>query len=361
MTEGTFSFGADFNCDVVLIDDGIMPVHFRIEVDSSRVVVTLEPGAEGVLQGRHGDVTELTPGVPEVWLSTQHLVTGGLDVHLSGAPVVLPERRSPRIVALARRLTGVSRAHLFGLSGVAAVLLVANTDFGASLSRPVGGGEVTRMTVALPAGPSLSRPPETSEPKMDESGAAPMTRAELEARLVAAGFVPDALFADPGGFSGVFYLDRAVERDGLRALITEEQLPLRPVMHLRSQMMSGINITLESAGGDARLVSLEDGRATLSGLRRDKTRRPAVIDMILSDVPGVTSVRFEEAVGADAEEVAADIAAIWTGPRPYVVLVDGRVVRPGQEIVNEIALRNVVSTDRITVERDGTSEEIMIQ
>jgi hypothetical protein len=359
LSDGIFTFGSDFGCDVVLIDEGILPIHFRIEIQASMVTVWFEAGAQGTLHDHEGQITPLEPGVVTVWHSNQNLRSAGIELQISGLPVVLAKPKRSQAASAIRNVAGTSWVKLLGGTAVAASLVMANTQNLFGMSRDTEPSTKVRMSMVMPQILDDKQSIGQSASALSPESAAKLNKAELLAHLQAAGF--NSLDISSEGFNGVFYLERSHERDALTALIEQEGLQLRATTHLRSQLMSAINITLDNVGGDAKLASLDAGDVTLLGLRGNTKRRDEVIQTIRRDVPGVKSVHFRDAASSDARQATDQITAVWAGQRPYVVLNDGRIVRPGQQIADDIALFEVLSTSRITLTRDGINEEVSIQ
>lgn len=348
LANGICRFGADFGCDVVLIDDGILPEHFTMRLDDGGVSVLVHPGAEAELCDRNGQRQRLECGVVHAWPTSHALHTAGLEVHLGGAPVKAPEPRRPVVARLTGALAGRPRLSVLGVTSVVALLLMGNADTGALL---------TQSSAAISGVPMAPRP---AAPPPDAVPAAPGI--DMIGRTLSDhGLTPHSLQAAGDMAEAVFYLDSVAERDAAGAVIAGLGLPVRPRFHLRTQMLSGVRIILDGTSGKAELVSLIDGAVVLGGLRADDTLREAIRSRILGDVPGIRSVDFADPATAVADDLARDISAVWLGDRPYVVLTDGRIIRPGQVLNQDVSLVRVLSGDRISVRMNGLIKEVTVR
>jgi hypothetical protein len=339
---GICRFGADFGCDVVLIDDGILPEHFTLRLDDGGVSILMHPGAEGELLDHSGQVHRLESGVVHAWPASRHLRTAGIEVHLGGAPVKVPARRPPAGALLAAMLAGRPRLSLFAVSSVVALLMMGNADTGAWLRQS------SAAIGAVPAPPPL--PPVLPGRSL----------AEVADLLRTRGLAPESLQHDGDMPEAVFYLDSVAERDAAAAAVASLGVPLRARFHLRTQLLSALRIILDGAGGRAELVELLDGHVVLGGLRDGDNLRDALRSRILGDVPGIRTVAFAEPV-AVTDELASDIAAVWLGDRPYVVLSDGRIIRPGQSFSPDAALEKILSDSRISIRINGLVQEVSVR
>jgi hypothetical protein len=341
LTTGICRFGSDFGCDVVLIDDGIMPEHFTLRLDEGGVSILMHPGAAGDLTDRDGHGLALEPGVVHPWPVTRYLRTSGIEVHLGGAPVRVPDPRPPATALVARAMANRPRMCLFAVSSVVALLAMGNTDTGTWLRQS------SAAIGAVPAPPpAIVRVPATDE---------------VRKAMRDLGLEPETLRIAGGIAEAEFYMESVADRDAASAALATMVIPVRGQFHLHTQLLSAIRIILEGAGGQADLVELHNGHVVLGGLRQGDPMRETLRSRVLGDVPGIRSVRFTDPAATLTAELARDIAAVWLGDRPYVVLSDGRIIRPGQQLSSDAALVRVLSDSRISVRINDQVQEVIVR
>ena len=348
LEDGMYEFGSNFDADLVLIDDGVLPLHFILKVTANDVRVLLADGAVGRLVHRKGEVEPLTPGQEYTWKAGQHLETAGLKIEIGGANHLAPttgqsEQRKQKIRSR-RRL---------GLSSMITALVLITAGNGS-----VGTGAIFASTAVV------LEPEQTAEAIASaqvQRLVSSLTAPDVEDILIEAGFAPDRVVPAGEGFEAVLYHPGAKDREMLAAFLADRHLPIRTRDYLQTQILSAVNIILESSMSDVRLERIDGGDVTLKGLRGNVEAREAMAATIQADVVGVKSVTFVDHVQSDAEDVTKGITAVWTGERPYVVLSDGAFVRPGQLLRDDIELEQVIAVDRILVRMNGTVEEIFIQ
>lgn len=351
LPEGVCRFGADFGCDVVLIDEEIQPVHFSLRVGDAGIAVMMQPGAVGELLDRDGQSVLLEGGQEQVWQSTQFLRTAGLEVHIGGAPVQIGHVGSRGRAMLSRVVAARPRLSLLGVTAVLSIVMIGNTGNNTWMgqrSTALGSSPSPTEAAALLPKPEAISPPGQAA-----------TVAQISKLLSLRGLQADSLQANGADLDAVFYLDSVAERDAALAAIRD--LPIRPRFYLRTQLLSAVRIMLEGSEGKADLVELNGGDLVLGGLRRDDEGRAKINARILRDVAGIKSVTFIDPANAATDDLTRNIAAVWMGKRPYVVLSDGRVVRPGQGLAEDVSLVKILSADRISVRMDGSIQEVAVK
>jgi len=357
LDEGPVVFGSEFNCDVVLIDDDIQPEHFYLMIEQTGVTITLQTGAQGQLIAVDGEVTELKAGAAEPWFPNQTLKTSGLEIQLGGTNVVAPQETQSKFFAFSNAM----RTPALAAVCVVATIGIAATQVKSKQPKSDQASEVRQMNISFPAVQDLFP---STEPMMEKLPKVVETRPSDEealAILAKSGFSPLSVVSGAEGQIGTFYLERQTEREALMEVIANERLDLKATVHLKTQLMSAINITLQGIGADARVIEMKDGKVSLTGHFGEPKKRKDIVKTLLRDVRGVRSVDFDSPMASDAEALEKEIAGIWMGQRPYVILKDGRIVRPGEEIVNEISLVKVAANDSIVIRQAGKSEEITLK
>jgi hypothetical protein len=347
---GICRFGADFSCDVVLIDEGILPVHFCLRVEEDSVAVIMQDGATGELVDRKGQVQLLEPAVEHLWHSGQFLRTAGLDVQMAGLPLPPPTPGRPVGAILRKAAAKALRVAQVGAVSVVALMLMGSGKSGDWLA--TSSAAVSGVTF-----PDWSM----NEPQVLPDPANPQTEGDIEQFFRTRGFAPDKIRFVDDVVEVVFYLDGTAQQDAVTAVIEETDLKIRPQFFLKSQITGAVSIILERKGSDAKLVSVQDGHVVLSGLRHDEDMRAATRNLIMQDVTGIKSVTFTDLAEDRTDEVRQSISAIWLGQRPYLVLTDGSIIRPGQVLAQDFLLVGVLSSDRISVRIDGLIQEITVK
>jgi hypothetical protein len=347
---GICRFGADFSCDVVLIDEGILPEHFRLRVDEDSIVVVMGPGATGELIDRRGQVHVLEPAVEHHWLSGQFLRTAGIDIQMAGVPLPPPEPGRPAKAILRRAAAKAMRVAQVGAASFAVLMLFGtgkSGDWLATSSAAVSGATFRHQSIA--------------NPQAGSKPATMQTAADIEQLLKARGLTPDKVKVVGDMVEVALYLDTEAQQATATTVLEEIGLNIRPHFFQKPQFEAAISIILERKGSDAKLVSVQDGHIVLSGLRHDDKMREETRKLIMQDVPGIKSVSFSDLSEDRTDEMRKSISAIWLGKRPYLVLTDGSIIRPGQDISQDFLLVEVLSSDRISVRIEGMVQEIAVE
>jgi hypothetical protein len=348
LDEGVHQFGSNFDADLVLIDDGILPKHFTLKVTADGVSIMMADGATGRLVHRDGAIEDLTSGQECVWRAGQHLEIANLIVEIGGANLIVSTFGK---TTLRNKISSNQRGvAVFSMASLLALLIIGNGSAGLGMIfeptpevlKSVANPEDQGVLQTVPATP-------------------PLTVETVRNILMSAGFTPDHVELGRDGLEAFFYHSSTKSREALAAFLAEQQLPVRTHDYLQSQILSAVNIILQSATSDVRLENIVGGNVSLVGLRGDAKAREAIAATIRADVVGVQSVKFIDNIKDDAAGVAEEITAVWTGEYPYVVLFGGSLVRPGQTLRENIDLEKVIAADRILVRTNGTVEEVIIQ
>jgi hypothetical protein len=347
---GICRFGADFSCDVVLIDEGILPEHFRLRVEEDSIHVVMQPGATGELVDRVGQVHVLEPAVEHPWKSGQFLRTAGIDIQMAGVPLPPPEPGRPVKAILRRAAAKALRVAQVGAASFAVLMM-----FGSGKS-----GDWLATSSAAVSG-ATSRQQSLAEPQVSPKPAAMPSAADIEQLLEARGLKADKMRILGNTVEVVLYLDTEAQQATATAVLEEIGLNIRPQFFQKTEFEAAISIILERKGSDAKLVSVQDGHVVLSGLRHDEKMRDATRKLIMQDVAGIKSVSFSDLSEDRTDEMRKSISAIWLGKRPYLVLTDGSIIRPGQVISQDFLLVEVLSSDKISVRIEGMVQEIAVE
>jgi type III secretion system YscD/HrpQ family protein len=343
---GLVTVGSDFDCDLSLPDDGVAPEHLHIRVTAEGVFVELATEASARLLDRNGEKKLLLPGQPHPWYLGCSVSIGELTINLAGDELRPPPAEPTPLARLAAHMVSASRrSFLHAMIGVGA--LVTTGLFAAGVldiysveaSAPVSAPEAT-FPAPIPEGP---------------------TPDALQAHLQALGVEAASVSAVPGGLEAVIYVKTARERANLNVALNALPYRVDASIFVLDGIRSAVQTILATAQGDVGVVALEEGALTLSGLANDPVQRERVVSVIRSDVAGIRDIMFREPVQTPADDLAKDIAAVWTGQRPYIVLNDGRRIREGEPVTNQLSIRHIGSDGRISVELNGAILELSLQ
>ncbi len=338
LSNGTHVFGADFECDVVLIDEGVLPRHFSVEVEDQLVTLNLFEGADADLVTGSKNATALVAGQETPWSAKEHLKIGGLRIELSGLlGNSLPAEKAD--------VTPQRRSFVQQFARKAAMLA------GLSILGWVGAGVVAKeLADPLPTPDSeMSSRVEISTPTLDVE--------TLNSLLNDNGFVADEIVKTGRGFAATFHVASVSDRNRLDRVLSTFDVPVEARIHLDSALLGAANMVIEASGKSAGQRNVENGVLFIEDFEADEDERRKLKTLLHADVPGLKSIKF---VGADrswAKDLDEKIKGIWIGERPYLMLAAGKKVYPGQMLAPGIYFVRANSRNSITVKINEATEE----
>jgi hypothetical protein len=351
LADGPTVFGSSFDSDIVLFDDAVQPSHFTVMLDEAGAVVTLSEGAALTLGDADGAENAIEGGQSVVITTSQVLVIGQTEIRFRDLPEI-----EIGTAAVAQTPTGTRR--VFALARSSTIfLLVGVLATGLYFGTPVGGVSVGNAGVfATPLSDMPRRAPG------DTLTARPMTTATtLATSLTAAGYRPDALRQTDHGFEAEFYVALPRDQQALRAHLANLSEPVVARIFVDDAIRRAAELGVSMTKAEAPEIVVNAGQIVLRGTPADATWRKTVADMLKRDIPGVKSVDFEGRSEAWKDLIDDNLAAVWSGQNPYLVLTDGRKIRQGQNIDEDTVFRGIRDMDVLLVTVNETHEEYELQ
>lgn len=335
LSEGQHIFGASLNCDVVLLDHGVMAYHFVLDVREDRVSLDMLPE-------RYSDNPEAAPEFEQdpdrslsLWKPDDTLSVGGLDITIPDAPLVAtadvdalpvdaavltaPTIRSP--VYYWRALPPPLRITVsVGIALITLVMFIPNA--GVSSLSDVSSGSMVRTAQAGDAGAGFVTPRDFLSSK---------GQTVYQQRFSNRSWTIDV------------YASNESEKKNILTLLEGFQQPVNVRFYQKSEIMGGVSAIVEAMAPNVTITSYSNGLLLLDGLVEGSVEAKSLADVIQNDVPAVRAVRFTNTNVTNDEAIKAAVSAIWYGDRSYVVIKDEQIIRPGQSVVEGVILRDVFS------------------
>ncbi|OED49567.1 hypothetical protein AB838_05760 [Rhodobacteraceae bacterium (ex Bugula neritina AB1)] len=349
LVEGVHTVGSSIDSDIVLLDGGIDPQHFSVVVSPEGVAVEMSADSSGNLQRSQVESVEpVDPGSSFQWAWGDTLILGGTRIQMQGdvlrnpafaAPAPDSDGKTPRPFRI--KLVGSAAAGLF-----AAILIL--TQVGA-----VETGEAQAAPEAVEAeAPAIEMADNNLPDKPD--------RQEVLAGLAARG-ITVAGFAPLGeGWTGTVRVATQSERMRVDASLGALAPYFTPRFFVDDRLAAAAELVIRSIAPKAVIESVANGEIMVSGIAADAPKAEMLRDNLMADVPGLQSVSFDNGRQESLDMVGDKIAGTWAGKFPYVLLEDGKTVRPGEEISKD-ALLIQVHQQAIIVEIGESRHEVKLQ
>lgn len=339
LNPGRSRVGSHLDCDVVLLDEGIRPVHMILHVAEGSVDVEINEGATASFRAcASHTLSLLCAGDRLRWKCGDVLEIEGIAIELQG---LAPPHAVPDAPCAHRRhLPGRCQPGSVTGAIVAGLVVIGGWHLSGYASRPMADAAEQQVRVSTPVLVAPDWP-------------------AIAKQLEAFGLKPADLTYRDGRWAGVL---RVPDEDALHLLnsaLDGLHLPFEPKIHVDQQLHRAAERVLTNLAAGIHILSVDDGVARLSATSHDPTAMRTIREHLRQDVPGIARVDFVRATASDLTHARAAVAAVWGGDFPYVVLADNSIVRPGNVLWRDIKLLEV-KQDHIVVEVDGCNEKIAV-
>ncbi|MEM9147442.1 MAG: hypothetical protein AAGC57_14720 [Pseudomonadota bacterium] len=354
---GRRSFGSDLSCDVVLIEEAVHPLHFALDIGVDGVFLEMFDGCTGGFHAGSGRRKPVGEGERSFWGPFASLQIGALMIQIKGEEC----RAQPSHLARIATSVMVQSGRVLKVSAVVLLSVVVVTVTADVLLRSITPPQDPQAAIALST-PGLADLLAPGVAGLLGAGSDPITAERVRADLTEAGFEPTAIEASGEDWSAVFHLPAETDRQPLLEHLSRLDYTVEPRIFVDTTLLSASRLVLQNIDGSATILSIQRGRLELSLLEGDAETGQTMRDTLLADVPGLRGVAF---VGGAASitltSLQDEVLAIWGGKRPYVALRDGRQVREGQPLADDITLIAVEAADHLILEVDGDKKEFRLQ
>lgn len=321
LKSGEVVIGSGLDCDIVVFGNGVGSKHLTLSVEDSAIHLQSVGQRPTVVHRAKGAPVELAPGDTAQWMPADHITIGDLSIVLEGVNLKPVSKGKRRGIGFNPKSIGTTTIF-------ACLALVILGGFGALIV----------ASVAQPARATMLAVP---DPVIDT----PQVTADFET----AGYDLETITETPTGFHVSTYVGSLQEQSDF--VDFSEGLPY-PVDHhvfVESRLLSAVNLVLENTDYDTEVIGINRGVVEMRGMI-DAQQKENVARTIKDDVPGITDVTFtsfdaEQASGAISDK----IVGVWYGDQPYVFMKDGRTVRPGDVLSDQITLMAVASETELLI------------
>lgn len=339
---GTNSFGTSFDNDVVLFDEALQEKHFSIILNDDSATLVLSEGAELVVLDDSGNNVPFQANQPLTLLSFHRLVAANTEITLEDLPVAtVPE---PAIMESPKARPSVKTRSTGALGFVA--VLVASVVLLASNANSNTGGLPEVMTPRLPE----------VQPSPSE-----MTLEDVRKTLMAAGFAPDQLQTDETGYQASFYVATESEQAKLRACLDAIEAKISAKIFVDASILDAATLVLSLTEPNVPEMTVKAGELVISGAPVESKWRDDVTATLRRDIPGLRMVSFSGRSEAWKAMIDDNLAAVWSGENPYIVLTDGRKIRKGQRITDDTVFQGISGDSILMVTVNETNEEYKLK
>ena len=331
LTAGKQTIGAAVDCDFLLLDEAIADTQFVVSVEDDTLVLTLSPGAQAEMneEAMVHDIPYNLKGGTSVMVGD---VTFVFDCGAPEAANVPAEKRDPGIDP---ERTLPDR-------------IVPSMAPQRSISVPRSIGTGTFLVGVVLIGWSAFSDPKQSALLLSAAETELQPPADATPMAIAAAQKPERFISD---------LPR--EASDARGVIANED-PMPPAETDGQATLRASAMVLAGIDRKAKAISVTDGVLRVSGIRGDNPKAQDIRLAILADVPKLKDVQFQLSPEEQISSLRKQVAGVWAGKRPYVVRIDGEVIKPSQELYDGIIL-TAVSDATIEVSINKVSHTVKLQ
>lgn len=336
---GLCRIGSNLDCDVVLLDEAIQPVHLVLQVIEDSIEIEIADDATARLRERSTDtVSLLHSGDRRQWKLDHVLEIEDVTIEIQGKTSVHP------VIDLSLPVRRDSRYRFISVTGLLVASAVA-----------VGGLHVSGYAASSPTYEAAQRhtPSATLPP-------ANLDTLAVAERLEALGLKPADLTHHNGRWMAVL---RVADEGALRILnaaLKSLELPFEPKIYVDEWLRRAVERVLANRRSGIHVLSVDSGVVKLSASPENVKSKATLRERLYQDVPGIARIDFAKGADNDLMRTRAALAAVWAGEFPYVVLADNTTVRPGSILQQGIKLIDV-GKDYIVVEIDGKMKKVNIK
>ena len=350
LAEGPNTFGSSLDCDVVLFDEAVRPVHFSITLDAAQAMVKPADGTELSLADEGGSVRQLEPGQAMPLLEAQVLIVGNTEIRLRDLPMakaILNQAQLDR--SRGRRLPSLGPS----VAALTATVLGLSIYFGTPMS-----GVAVGVAGVVP--PPLSER-ETADQPSHAADLSITSPEALAASLADAGFPPDSLRHTGTVFEAQFYVALPRDQEILLAHLAGREDKIHARVFVDTAFRRAAELAVSLSNAETPEIDVTAGHLVLRGAPTDADWRKKIGDTLQRDIPGLKSVSFEGRSEAWRDVIDNNLAAVWSGSKPYLVLTDGKKIRQGQNINEETVFRGIRDNSILLVTVNEIHEEYILK
>ena len=321
LSEGIHTVGSNISSDIVLLDDGIDSLHFTVSVSLQRVEVEMSPDSSGILQGNLEDGGRpVEPGTVLQWTWGDTLTLGGTRIQMQGDMLRNPAPTASQLES-GGKTGGTWRIKL--MASVAVGLFA-----GILLLTQVGAVETAGASAALDGAEIEAFSPEMAA----VSQPIKLNRQQVLAALQERGIVVVSFAPLGDGWTGAVRVASRAEQMRVEASLAPLAPHFTPRFYADDRLAEAAAVVIKSIAPTAGIDSVESGVITIGGIAADAQKVEMLRSNLMADVPGLLRVVFDSGQQQSVDVIGSKIAGTWAGEFPYVLLEDGRTIRPGEEI-----------------------------
>lgn len=315
---GQVAIGSGLSCDVVVFGPGVDNKHIVLTIYENEIRIEAAGRRPVIVQRAKQGLITLDPGDTNIWMPGDMLEIGSISIVLEDVALkpVSPDL-SDKKKGNARSSRSLGSAFFF----VCLTIII------------VGGfGFMAIVGTTRPAEANLSVDP---DPVIDAS--------TVTSDFQNAGFGLEAITKTTRGFQVSAYVGSVQEQSEFADFIAHLPYHVDHHVYVENRLHSAVSLVLENTGHDTEVISIKRGQVELRGIA-DTNQQSRIVRAIKDDVPGITDVVFATFDAEQASRVVTkEIAGVWYGAHSYVFMKDGRIVRPGDTLSEEITLLSVIS------------------
>lgn len=350
LKDGRHVFGSDLGCDVVLLDKDVSPQHFAITIEGNHVVLDV---LDDCLTFARSGACDTNPGKQTsiVWSAGSCLRIGELEFKLRGATF----RASAEELAMNKAARDLARLRITRKVRTVLMVLVCCIPVGAIATRTPDDYQSSNDTGSSSA-LSVVETPTAAPPRTP-----PKLTAEMVANTLAGqGFKVHRPDYDGTAWRADVYLTEDQDSADLTAI--KDQLPFTFLPHVFTDtaLLDAAKLVLANLNVSGANPSIHLGILKVAGVAEDIVLRDRIKTTLTSDIPGLIAIEFDGPAIMELHKLTDEIVGVWSGDRPFVVLQDGRIIKPGQEIVVGITLI-AVQPKSVRVRENGRDQDVRIK
>lgn len=308
LESGVHTLGSDLACDVVLLEESVLPRHLTLHVSADTVDVEIaDTAAVVILRLFRKRVLRLTAGRRMPLFRGDRLQVGEAVLILDGvAWEKAPCEKAGKAKRPRRRLSLglLSSAILF-----AGVLLPVDASAPQYVQWPPSPKHLARLR------------------------SAPNRLSSIEDQLKSLGVTPESLQQESvDRWNAIFRVTNAVQKSDLERKITALGISVDARVFADDELKAAASLALSNLPGQAKGLAVTRGVLAIKLMQDNQKLRETLMRQLQTDIPGIKDVRFGDEPEVDVNAIRSSIVAVWSGDLPYIVLTDNKIVRPGEEM-----------------------------
>ena len=309
----------------------------------------MSPDSSGILQGNLEDGGRpVEPGTVLQWTWGDTLTLGGTRIQMQGDMLRNPAPTASQLES-GGKTGGTWRIKL--MASVAVGLFA-----GILLLTQVGAVETAGASAALDGAEIEAFSPEMAA----VSQPIKLNRQQVLAALQERGIVVVSFAPLGDGWTGAVRVASRAEQMRVEASLAPLAPHFTPRFYADDRLAEAAAVVIKSIAPTAGIDSVESGVITIGGIAADAQKVEMLRSNLMADVPGLLRVVFDSGQQQSVDVIGSKIAGTWAGEFPYVLLEDGRTIRPGEEI-DKGAVLVQVRQEVIVIEFGMSRHEIKLQ